>query len=222
MLCQPNPFYQNQEACPSYTIKILFFWNIWGANYANFNLAHRINIQGEGRMGWEGDLQKCDYPIKRQTVNCKITQSSIPLGCWSGGLNWSLHGLYGEIGLHLIYSYFFRAYLILAIHERAGHHQLNLNRMLYFLPKLEKRESHLPTCIAMGELGPSCLSLRDDTDMYIYIIVTIQWNDASCLNQGATAHMLSLSRLFPFPWPWPIVSKILNSNTSWLQKEYYS
>ena len=69
---------------------------------------------------------------------------------------------------------FFRAYLILAIHERAGHHQLNLNRMFYFLPKLEKRESHLPTCIAMGELGPSCLSLRDDTDMYIYIIVTIQ------------------------------------------------
>ena len=30
------------------------------ANNENLNLGHQINIQGEGRRGWEGDLQKCD------------------------------------------------------------------------------------------------------------------------------------------------------------------
>ena len=33
------------------------------ANYENFNLGHQINIQGGAQGEWEGDLQKCDYPI---------------------------------------------------------------------------------------------------------------------------------------------------------------
>ena len=31
------------------------------------------------------------------------TPSAPPLGCWSGGSDWSLQGLHKEIGLHLIY-----------------------------------------------------------------------------------------------------------------------
>ena len=42
-----------------------------------------------------------------RAVKCKITQSPIPLGCWSGGPDWSLHGLHEEVGLHLIYSHNF-------------------------------------------------------------------------------------------------------------------
>ena len=63
------------------------WWLISGANqslcvnHANFNLSHRINIQGEGHRGWEADLQKCDYPIQGWAVNCKITQFPTPLGC---------------------------------------------------------------------------------------------------------------------------------------------
>ena len=59
----------------------LFIGNISGANQSlranrvNFNLGHRINIQGEARGEWEGDLQKYDYPIQGRAVNCKITQS---------------------------------------------------------------------------------------------------------------------------------------------------
>ena len=68
------------------------------ANYVNFNLGHRINIQGEGRRRWEGDLQKCDYPIQERAVNCKIIQSPMPIECWSDGPDWNLHGLHVEIG----------------------------------------------------------------------------------------------------------------------------
>ena len=65
------------------------------ANYENFNLGHRINIQGEGhrRVGAGPDW--------------KITQSPMPLGCWSDGPDWSFHSLHGEVGLHLIYSHRF-------------------------------------------------------------------------------------------------------------------
>ena len=34
-------------------------------------------VQGE----WEGDLQKCDYPIQEQTVNCEITDPPMPFEC---------------------------------------------------------------------------------------------------------------------------------------------
>ena len=41
-----------------------------------------------------------------RAVKCKITQSPTPLGCWSGGSDWSLHDLHEKIGLHMIYSQF--------------------------------------------------------------------------------------------------------------------
>ena len=59
--------------------------------------------RGEAHGGGRGDLQKCDYPIQVQAINCKITQSPMSLGCWSGGPDWSLHGLHGEVGLHITY-----------------------------------------------------------------------------------------------------------------------
>ena len=64
------------------------------------------SISGERRGSGKEDLQKCDYLIQGRAVNCKITPSPMPLGCWSGGLGWSLHNFHGEVGLHLIYSHF--------------------------------------------------------------------------------------------------------------------
>jgi len=55
--------------------------------------------KGQRRGSGRGDLQKCD---SRRAVNCKIIQSPMPLGCWSGGPDWSLHE---EVGLHLICSH---------------------------------------------------------------------------------------------------------------------
>ena len=54
--------------------------------------------------GGRWDLQKYDFPIKGREVNCKITQSPMPLGYWSGGPDWNLHCLHREVCLHLIYS----------------------------------------------------------------------------------------------------------------------
>ena len=53
------------------------------------------------RGGGRGYFQKCDYPIQ---VRAKISNhpSTSSLGCWSGGSDWSLHDLHGEVGLHLI------------------------------------------------------------------------------------------------------------------------
>ena len=59
--------------------------------------------RGGAQEGGRGDLQKCDYPIQGRVVNCKITQSHMLSGCWSGGSDWSLHDLHGEV-LYLIYS----------------------------------------------------------------------------------------------------------------------
>ena len=42
------------------------------ANYENSNLDHRIKIQG-GRRGWEGDLEKCDYPIQGRVQIVKLS-----------------------------------------------------------------------------------------------------------------------------------------------------
>ena len=75
------------------------------ANYRNFNLGHQINIQGEDAERWEGDLQKCDYPIQGRIQIVKITQSSVPLGCWSNDSDWSFHSLHRKVSLHLIRSH---------------------------------------------------------------------------------------------------------------------
>ena len=37
--------------------------------------------KGRDTGGGRGDLQKCDYSIQGRAVNCKITQSPMPLGC---------------------------------------------------------------------------------------------------------------------------------------------
>ena len=49
------------------------------ANYGNSNLDHWIKIQAGRRGSGRGDLQKCDYLIQGQAVNCKITPFSCPL-----------------------------------------------------------------------------------------------------------------------------------------------
>jgi len=79
--------FRTYTSCGPYTT--IYIRNISGAkqslraNHVNFNLDHRINLQGEDAGGGRGDSQKCDYPIQGQTVNCKITLSPMSLGCWS-------------------------------------------------------------------------------------------------------------------------------------------
>ena len=60
--------------------------------------------KGRGAKRWEGDLQKCDYPIQKR-ADCKITQFLIPFGCWSNDSDWNFYCLHGDVGLHLIYSH---------------------------------------------------------------------------------------------------------------------
>ena len=80
--------------------------NILGANqplrvnYGNFNLGHRINIQRKGRRGVGGGFAKVWLPNPRAGPDCKMTQSPMPLGCWSDDTDWSFYSLHEEIGLH--------------------------------------------------------------------------------------------------------------------------
>ena len=49
------------------------------ANYGNSNLGYQINIQGEGAGAWDGDLQKCDYPIQGRIQIVKLSHPPYPL-----------------------------------------------------------------------------------------------------------------------------------------------
>jgi len=87
------------------------FGNISGANqffranyeYENFNLDYHINIQGEGAERREREFAKVWLHNPRAGPDCKITQSPIPLRCWSNDSDWSFHSLHEEVGLHLIH-----------------------------------------------------------------------------------------------------------------------
>ena len=62
----------------------------------------RSTSKGRGAERWEGGFAKVWLPNPMAGPDCKITQFSIPLGCWSNDLDWSFHNLHGEVGLHLI------------------------------------------------------------------------------------------------------------------------
>ena len=87
------------------------------ANYGNFNLCHQINVQGERRIEMGGGFAKVWLPNPMAGPDCKITQSLIPLGCWSNDSDWSFHSLHEEIGLHLIRSLYKKSKLIFSIRE---------------------------------------------------------------------------------------------------------
>jgi len=50
------------------------------ANYGNFNLGHRINIQGKGHRRVGGGIcKKCDYPIQERVQIRKLPNPPYPL-----------------------------------------------------------------------------------------------------------------------------------------------
>ena len=60
-----------------------------------------------------GGFAKVWLSNPRVGPDCKITQSLIPLGCWSNDSDWSFHSLHEEVGLHLpekIYQIYFTVY----------------------------------------------------------------------------------------------------------------
>ena len=101
------------------------------------------------QRGGRGVLQKCDYPIQGRGLDCKITQSPIPLGCWSNDSDWSFHNLYREVGLHLIhfpYIIVTPSPLVLGITTSEWHrskvmHELRYSRSLREQPSINQQPS---------------------------------------------------------------------------------
>jgi len=60
--------------------------------------AIRSTSKRRGAERWEGGFAKVWLPNPRTGPDCKITQSHIPLGCWSNDSDWSFHSLHGEVG----------------------------------------------------------------------------------------------------------------------------
>ena len=54
-----------------------FFYKLCKFQSESSDQHPRRGAKRDGR----GDLQKCDYPIQVQAINCKITQSPMSLGC---------------------------------------------------------------------------------------------------------------------------------------------
>ena len=74
------------------------FGNISDANRANFNLGHQINIQG----AW-GDWVILQLTARLLSYFCKSpphTPPTLPLKCWYGSPDWSLHNLHMICSLH--------------------------------------------------------------------------------------------------------------------------
>ena len=124
--------------------------------------AIRSISKGRGAGGERRDLQKCDYPIQERAVNCKITQSPMPLECWPDGPDWNLHG---EVGLHLICS------PIDIIHQ-----QCTFKNLKYPDPRSKTQNSCLrcKACIMNQCSGQICTSYNT---MYIQneILTLIIW-----------------------------------------------
>ena len=59
--------------------------------------------KGRRRGSGRGDLQKCAQS-KGGRLIVELNNPLMSLGCWSGGPDWSLHGLHEKVGLHLICS----------------------------------------------------------------------------------------------------------------------
>ena len=81
----------------------------WSGSGYYLNAISNDKINGSTKLRrcsvrWEGGFAKVWLPNPRADPDCKITQFSMPLGCWSDDLDWSFHSLHREIGLYLIRS----------------------------------------------------------------------------------------------------------------------
>jgi len=88
------------------------FINLW--SYILFSTWHMLVpdnnltyvLQSEGAGGVGGRISKSIITqFKCGWLIVKLSNPSMTLGCWSSVPDWSLHGLHGEIGLHLICSH---------------------------------------------------------------------------------------------------------------------
>ena len=80
-------------------------------------------------------------PNPRAGLDCKITQSPIPLGCWSNDSDWRFHSLHGEVGLHLICCHVIMGHTTVIITAHHYYKNPHLSRLLTpFSPSCSNRD----------------------------------------------------------------------------------